>query len=293
MSKIKSNRLEPRATNGSLTIGTPESYTTFEGDVQIPAYATREYVQEVVTGDVAVELEAYQKRDEKGYANGYVGLDANADIDMGDNMIHTDSIELTGSRNINVAKDTAGYLRYDGDQKIKWGNLIDIFEDVNLRDNRIKGVASPEDEGDAATKKYIDDAIEEVKKEQNKIKQQPPGVAFLFQEGESGLETKHFQYWGSGSSAQFKLSSSGYNVNWMKEGLDYNEAIEDGPYFTIWYRPNMSTSLEVADWKVRRHGRVGRIIWNADYLLVSVSSSHSHGSFASGAAYYVTIGGII
>ena len=79
MSKIKTNRLEPRATNGSLTIGNPESYTAFEGDVQIPAYATREYVQDLVTGDISIELEGYQKRDEKGHANGYVGLDANAE----------------------------------------------------------------------------------------------------------------------------------------------------------------------------------------------------------------------
>ena len=47
MSKIKTNRLEPRATNGSLTIGNPESYTTFEGDVQIPNYATKKYVEAV------------------------------------------------------------------------------------------------------------------------------------------------------------------------------------------------------------------------------------------------------
>jgi len=54
MSKIKSNRLEPRATNGSLTIGNPESYTTFEGDVQIPGYATQEWVEGIVTEDIAV-----------------------------------------------------------------------------------------------------------------------------------------------------------------------------------------------------------------------------------------------
>ena len=76
MSKIKSNRLEPRATNGSLTIGNPESYTTFEGDVQIPGYATEEYVQNLVTGDIAVELTGYQSRDEKNVAGGYAGLDS-------------------------------------------------------------------------------------------------------------------------------------------------------------------------------------------------------------------------
>jgi len=50
MSKIKTNRLEPRATNGSLTIGNPESYTTFEGQVVIPGYAAKNNGQ--ITADV-------------------------------------------------------------------------------------------------------------------------------------------------------------------------------------------------------------------------------------------------
>ena len=75
MSKIKSNRLEPRATNGSLTIGNPESLTAFEGDVKIPGYATEEYVQQIITGEITPELAAYQTRDEKDVAGGYAGLD--------------------------------------------------------------------------------------------------------------------------------------------------------------------------------------------------------------------------
>ena len=62
MSKIKTNRLEPRATNGSLTIGNPESYTTFEGDVQVPGYATQEWVEGIITGDIQVELGGYMPK---------------------------------------------------------------------------------------------------------------------------------------------------------------------------------------------------------------------------------------
>jgi len=91
MSKIKTNRLEPRATNGSLTIGNPESYTTFEGDVQIPGYATEEYVQDLVTGDLDVELVAYQRRDEKDVAGGYAGLDNGGRISA--SRLDTDQIE--------------------------------------------------------------------------------------------------------------------------------------------------------------------------------------------------------
>jgi hypothetical protein len=80
MSKLKANRIEPRANNGTLTIGNPDSSTRFEGDVQIPQYATEEWVEGIVTEDIAVELSSYQKKDEKNKANGYAGLDANGHI---------------------------------------------------------------------------------------------------------------------------------------------------------------------------------------------------------------------
>jgi len=80
MSKLKTNRLEPRANNGTLTIGNPEAMTVFEGDVQIPQYATEEWVEGIVTEDIALELSGYQKRDEKNKPNGYAGLDGNGHI---------------------------------------------------------------------------------------------------------------------------------------------------------------------------------------------------------------------
>ena len=77
MAKIKTTKLEPRAPQGTLTIGTEEgpSTTQFEGTVILPDYATIDYVDHIVAGDIDVELTAYQKRDEKNQNAGYAGLD--------------------------------------------------------------------------------------------------------------------------------------------------------------------------------------------------------------------------
>ena len=77
MAKIKTTRLEPRTSSGSLTIGNDEgpSTTQFEGTVIIPDYATVDYVDHIVAGDIAIELGAYQQRDEKNQNAGYAGLD--------------------------------------------------------------------------------------------------------------------------------------------------------------------------------------------------------------------------
>ena len=77
MAKIKTTRLEPRTSGGSLTIGNDEgpSTTQFEGTVILPEYATVDYVDQIVAGDISIELGAYQKRDEKNQNAGYAGLD--------------------------------------------------------------------------------------------------------------------------------------------------------------------------------------------------------------------------
>ena len=96
MSKLKTNRLEPRANNGTLTIGNPDSMTTFEGDVQIPQYATEEWVEGIVTEDIALELSAYQKKEEKNKPNGYAGLDANGHIPSEDIPGLDDKVSKSG-----------------------------------------------------------------------------------------------------------------------------------------------------------------------------------------------------
>ena len=64
MSKIKTTRLEPRTETGTLTIGNPTGGVTFEGDVVIPNYPTLDYIEDIVSGDIAVELTNYQRKDE-------------------------------------------------------------------------------------------------------------------------------------------------------------------------------------------------------------------------------------
>ena len=201
MSKIKSNRLEPRATNGSLTIGNPESYTTFEGDVQIPGYATQEWVEDIVTEDIAVELSTYQKRDEKNKPNGYAGLDSSGHIPddnlpgltnkvskTGDTMTGMLNFEMTSGEAINVAQSGknnakiwadgsiqstgfkvdgdrqydvefggSGHLAYNGTNKFNWGSVsTSSTVPLAMNSNKITGLAEPDDDQDAATKKYVD-----------------------------------------------------------------------------------------------------------------------------------------
>ena len=109
MSKIKSTRLEPRAPQGTLTIGTDEgpSTTQFEGTVILPEYATLEYVDQIVAGDISGELASYQKRDEKNADGGYAGLDASGRVPA--SRVDTDVIDAEVAEhhdliNTNIAK---------------------------------------------------------------------------------------------------------------------------------------------------------------------------------------------
>ena len=91
MSKVKTNRLEPRTNTGTLTIGNPDSATMFEGEVNIPEYATTEWVIGIITDDIQPELAVYQKKDEKNAANGYCGLESDARVAT--SRINIDGIE--------------------------------------------------------------------------------------------------------------------------------------------------------------------------------------------------------
>ena len=83
MSKIKTTNLEPRTKQGTLTIGTNEgpSTTRFEGAVVIPGYASNEYVEDLIEGNIAVELKDYQTRSEKGIPDGYAPLGDDARVE--------------------------------------------------------------------------------------------------------------------------------------------------------------------------------------------------------------------
>ena len=286
MSKIKANRLEPRANNGSLTIGNPDSSTNFEGDVNVPGYATEEWVEGIVTEDIALELDGYQKRDEKNRPNGYAGLDAsgmvpevhvpglttkvsksgdsmsgtldmtvnsitnvsnleaetidngtgittgggimntsnantsgwtfkdkgtdvvqlqntgitsNVSIDMGskritklpepvndadaatkayvdsggaggDQYVKKSGDTMTGTltldspmRSIDVSSGTAGHLLYAGADKMRWGTKIYMDAEIDNMGNKIRNVAGPTEDNDAANKYYVDNASQFLK----------------------------------------------------------------------------------------------------------------------------------
>ena len=137
--------------------------------------------------------------------------------------------------------------------------------------------------------KTIDRAL----KEQTSIKVAPPGVKFEYQSGSSGLTSGHFQFWGSGSGTRMRLSSSGKEVDWLSEGINVDYEMGNGPYFTIYYFDPISNAGDRGKWKVRKHGRINRIDWHNDDILVYISSHHVNGSLSQNASYYVTIGGIL
>jgi hypothetical protein len=142
MSKLKTNRIEPRATNGTLTIGNPDSATMFEGDVNIPDYATTEWVLDIVTEEITPELAHYQKIDEKNRPDGYAGLDSNGQIPSAQIPDASDKVSKSGdtmtgtlvldspNRDINITAGVAGRLKYGNQDKIRWGNNVTF--DTNL-----------------------------------------------------------------------------------------------------------------------------------------------------------------
>ena len=107
MSKIKTTKLEPRSEEGTLTIGAEPGTTQFEGTVIIPGYATKDYVQGIVSGDIAVELDAYQNRLERNAVDGYAGLDGTGRVPanrVDSDVISTGITLLNSAVNQNAAK---------------------------------------------------------------------------------------------------------------------------------------------------------------------------------------------
>jgi len=526
MSKIKSNRLEPRATNGSLTIGNPESLTAFEGDVKIPGYATEEWVSNIVAGEIDIDLLAYQTRDEKDVAEGYAGLDETGRVPA--DKLDTDKIkedvvvlqgeveslinlyekgewafdannppssgkahlssanftassitatihkdDLDGDRHtfvtasvgswIELVEDDSDYClgqitaitpdqpadlfqvvfnvsvgkgqaEPDGKLRIRLFDAVDEFDPnsirivkigavppvepkdgdlwydnsedtmqlrvyhhdsgawiaaappstlsgrvatgealqaeisaavTNLQTDKInktgdtmrgtytatggnhlkfsakdandKGktfvdivntdgngtdgvdykmhlyhVATPTAPYHAANQKYVDDAVglgtsgilseDDVKNlideavpsaTQHAANLQPPGVKFTYQIGSSGLSAGKFQLWENGSDKRIRISSKGADIDWLDQSITTDYTMDNGPYFTIYYMPAIVSPNDRVKWRQRRHGRVNRIDWHDNDILLYITSWHSQGELAEDASYFITIGGIL
>ena len=129
--------------------------------------------------------------------------------------------------------------------------------------------------------------------EQNRIKHQPPGVKFTYQDGSSGLTEKHFLLWESGGDKRIRISSKGVDVDWLDQGINPDYTMNDGPYFSIYYMPSIASANDRVKWRQRWHGRVSRIDWHTNDILVYVSSWHAYGTLAADADYFITIGGIL
>lgn len=170
MSKVKTNRLEPRSEDGTLTIGTANSATMFEGDVQIPEYATTEWVINLITQDIAPELKDYQKRDEKDKANGYAGLNGagkvpanHLDTETIEHSIHTVEANVA-SVEVDVAKNTTDISNNKIIAESKVAKSGDTMSgDLDMSGNRVKDLPQvPLEDKDAASKYYVDHATDTI-----------------------------------------------------------------------------------------------------------------------------------
>ena len=66
-----------------------------------------------------------------------------------------------GKQNINAKAGYAGKLKYDGTEKLSWGGneVVVKNSDLSMDYNRIKKVALPVEDTDAASKKYVDSIL--------------------------------------------------------------------------------------------------------------------------------------
>ena len=89
---------------------------------------------------------------------GQTNVNIKTDLAMNDNDINNvNHIQLTGDRTINAESGTAGLLKYNEADKIKWGNEVWVYEDLSMEFNAIINLKPPENPNDAATKDYVDE----------------------------------------------------------------------------------------------------------------------------------------
>ena len=175
-------------------------------------------------------------------------------------------------------------------------------------------VATPTAPYHAANQKYVDDAVglgtsgilseDDIKSlieeaiaspsaAQHAANLQPPGVKFTYQSGSSGLTEKHFQLWEDGSNKRIRISTKGVDIDWHDQGITTDYAMDNGPYFSIYFQPSISSANDRVKWRQRRTGRINRIDWHTDDILLYITSWHSYGSLSEEADYFITIGGIL
>ena len=247
MSKVKTNRLEPRSEDGTLTIGTPNGAVMFEGDVNIPQYATTEWVVDIITEDIAPELQHYQKRDEKDKAHGYAGLNANAKVDasyldttaieQNINTIETNIISIEGEVNANtdaISKiDPGEFVHKSGDT---------MSGDLDMSGQRVKDIPQvPLEDTDAASKYYVDNASE--------------------------VLNHNVEINGSASNSQAILNIKNYSTSYFKFMGDRDLVLTGGQIKGV-AEPNLDTDVATKSYvdSVGERGIQGPVKIHSDYV---------------------------
>jgi len=103
-------------------------------------------------------LKSLQKGSDDSYAAFDIVEETYLPLIAGNEHKVTGTIHLDDERKINVAWGEAGKLLYDGGERLKWGNgYIWAFKPLDMQENRIVNVATPEKDKDAVNKKYVDE----------------------------------------------------------------------------------------------------------------------------------------
>jgi len=141
---------------------------TFEGDVVIPNYPTLDYIEDIVSGDIAVELTNYQRKDEKNLPLGYPGLDDNGQIAL--SQINLQPIEedvqqlrdQVDSNTSGINTNSQNIAQNSSDINTKVSRSGDSMTgDLDMEGNRVKDIPKvPLEDTDAASKYYVDNASE-------------------------------------------------------------------------------------------------------------------------------------
>ena len=146
LKKLKVRDILPEGGSNKINIGDAATVTRFHGEVEMPERSL-EFPE--VDGE---ELKEYVDNADQEIKDTYLPLSA------GDSHKLSGTLYLDGSRVINAVSGEAGKLRYNGGERFKWGSsYMWCFKPLDMQEHRVLNVHSPEQDGDAANKKYVDD----------------------------------------------------------------------------------------------------------------------------------------
>ena len=146
LQKLRVREILPQNKDGEIHINEAAGNTFIHGQVHF-----EERVGNEPGHGVGLEKEYVDEADDEIKAT-YLPLEG------GLNHKVTGTIHLEGNRKIDALWGESGKLSYDGGERIKWGNnYVWLSRPIDMQDNAVINVPLPEEDGDVANKKYVDE----------------------------------------------------------------------------------------------------------------------------------------